>query len=139
MIVEKSIRQINLTQLFLRLEIADSHEKDMIIAEIDRRNLTVEQLAKAKKEYEYFKKMKEEAENKPLPWYLKVACLIIPFAMLGGNDNNVSERDLEMSRTSIHKRQRKEVFEYSIAGVVLYFLALIVYLLTIAIKTLLKA
>lgn len=139
MIIEKSIQQISLTQIFLRLEEANSCEKETLLAEIKRRNLSQQEYEKAQKQYEYFKKMKEEQENKPLPWYLKVACLVVPFSantIMNGNHDNLTERDLEMIYSGHNIRQRREILEYSIGGCVIYFLAFLIYMFTIAIKAL---
>ncbi|MBR8537016.1 hypothetical protein KDU71_15700 [Carboxylicivirga sediminis] len=140
MIVEKNIEQINLTQLLIRLEKADAHEKEHLLAEIQRRKLSDEELNRAKKQYAYYKRMKEEQENKPLHWFFKVACIVVPFSaytLINGNHKHLNERDLQMVYSGNNIRERREIMEYSVGGIIIYFLLFIVFLITIAIKSLL--
>nr|WP_321406851.1 hypothetical protein [uncultured Carboxylicivirga sp.] len=126
MIIKKALHQENMVQLFLKLELANSQEKEIILAEIERRNLSEKEMNRAEKEYKSFKKYLEEEASKPLPWYWKVSCILVPFSACESYGNNkLNERDSVMINSTHNTLQRKEIYKYSKIGLIIYGLIFI--------------
>ncbi len=130
MIIQKSLQQENIVKLLLKLERADADLKVLIEEEIKRRNLSEQEIQRAQKEYANFRKYVKKEESKPLPWYLKVSCIVVPFSAsktYGGED--LPERDWEMLSSTHNTRQKQEITTYSIIGIIVYVIIAIIAML----------